>query len=184
VNMNARILHVAQQLFLIALVAAAVELVVLTQIEAWWIGVVLAAQLDSLPSWLPSEVRAAILLALFNLPTFALAAIAGFLIGRFLSANSVLYGLAFGIGFTLPWYVILSTPRRAVMILVDVGGVFVAILLSIWLARRLRGKRATGDDPLCLTCGYNLRGNVSGTCPECGTPAPNLDRESQSCTRE
>ena len=24
---------------------------------------------------------------------------------------------------------------------------------------------------VCLTCGYDLRGNVSGICPECGTPA-------------
>jgi len=23
---------------------------------------------------------------------------------------------------------------------------------------------------LCLKCGYNLTGNTSGTCPECGTP--------------
>src|SRR4051812_9720628 len=23
---------------------------------------------------------------------------------------------------------------------------------------------------LCLHCGYSLRGNVSGVCPECGTP--------------
>ena len=23
---------------------------------------------------------------------------------------------------------------------------------------------------LCLTCGYNLTGNTSGVCPECGTP--------------
>jgi len=27
----------------------------------------------------------------------------------------------------------------------------------------------------CRTCGYNLRGNVSGVCPECGTPAPKAD---------
>lgn len=26
-------------------------------------------------------------------------------------------------------------------------------------------------DPLCTQCGYNLTGNVSGICPECGTPA-------------
>ena len=25
---------------------------------------------------------------------------------------------------------------------------------------------------LCHTCGYNLTGNVSGICPECGTPIP------------
>jgi hypothetical protein len=30
--------------------------------------------------------------------------------------------------------------------------------------RRLRGT--------CGVCGYNLTGNVSGTCPECGTPVP------------
>jgi hypothetical protein len=23
---------------------------------------------------------------------------------------------------------------------------------------------------LCINCGYNLTGNVSGVCPECGTP--------------
>ncbi len=31
--------------------------------------------------------------------------------------------------------------------------------------RRRRGRRG-----LCVTCGYNLVGNVSGICPECGTP--------------
>jgi hypothetical protein len=35
-------------------------------------------------------------------------------------------------------------------------------------AQRLRLRRArTG---CCLTCGYRLTGNVSGICPECGTP--------------
>lgn len=26
--------------------------------------------------------------------------------------------------------------------------------------------------PACCTCGYNLTGNVSGICPECGSPTP------------
>ena len=35
------------------------------------------------------------------------------------------------------------------------------------LARKLhRGKGR------CTACGYNLTGNTSGTCPECGTPVP------------
>jgi len=36
--------------------------------------------------------------------------------------------------------------------------------LSSWLSRRLPGH--------CDRCGYNLTGNVSGVCPECGTPVP------------
>ena len=32
-------------------------------------------------------------------------------------------------------------------------------------------------DGLCVTCGYNLTGNVSGRCPECGQPVVNSGRE-------
>lgn len=34
---------------------------------------------------------------------------------------------------------------------------------------RRRRRRAGGR---CVACGYNLTGNVSGICPECGTPCP------------
>jgi len=33
----------------------------------------------------------------------------------------------------------------------------------LWLSRPV-------DPYACTTCGYNLTGNVSGICPECGTP--------------
>ena len=34
---------------------------------------------------------------------------------------------------------------------------------------------------LCLNCGYNLTGNVSGVCPECGTPLdPELPKNSNN----
>jgi len=32
-----------------------------------------------------------------------------------------------------------------------------------------RRRRRGSDEPLCSACGYSLRGNVSGRCPECGT---------------
>jgi hypothetical protein len=44
--------------------------------------------------------------------------------------------------------------------------------LSCWLL--YRWKRASRPDH-CRTCGYDLTGNVSGICPECGTPVPTSD---------
>ena len=41
-----------------------------------------------------------------------------------------------------------------------------AILLWVYL------QREPPVEPLCPTCEYNLTGNVSGVCPECGTPVP------------
>ena len=38
---------------------------------------------------------------------------------------------------------------------------------AFWLAHRLRRRPPPG---LCRRCGYNLTGNVSGNCPECGDP--------------
>jgi hypothetical protein len=31
----------------------------------------------------------------------------------------------------------------------------------------------------CRHCGYNLTGNISGVCPECGTPCPQQTTTSQ-----
>ncbi len=43
----------------------------------------------------------------------------------------------------------------------------------LWFARqdirrRLRAQLASKGIPVCIPCGYNLTGNVSGVCPECG----------------
>jgi len=46
---------------------------------------------------------------------------------------------------------------------------------AIWftrrgIRRRLREQLAKKGVPVCIPCGYNLTGNESGVCPECGTP--------------
>jgi hypothetical protein len=45
-----------------------------------------------------------------------------------------------------------------------------------WWAHRMREFVALQDDRrsrgLCPSCGYDLTGNLSGTCPECGSAAP------------
>ena len=48
---------------------------------------------------------------------------------------------------------------------VQVAMVCVSVGLLVWGARRARTIRPG----LCRVCQYNLRGNVSGICPECGT---------------
>jgi hypothetical protein len=47
-----------------------------------------------------------------------------------------------------------------------------ALLPLVSLARHVRRRvRARGTTGRCPRCGYNLTGNVSGVCPECGAPA-------------
>lgn len=41
-------------------------------------------------------------------------------------------------------------------------------MLAPVLSKRFSDVRAMGEGPMCGTCDYNLTGNVSGVCPECG----------------
>jgi hypothetical protein len=51
------------------------------------------------------------------------------------------------------------------------------VLTFVCIARRLPNHRMIGQ---CGECGYDLRGNVSGICPECGTPIPKFERGGES----
>jgi|SRR5665213_1020455 len=46
------------------------------------------------------------------------------------------------------------------------AGVFCLMALSLTRKRRRQARSLGGK---CVHCGYDLTGNVSGTCPECGT---------------
>lgn len=59
---------------------------------------------------------------------------------------------------------------------------YTSVICPIWLPAWLLGivlwiqaKRRAVQKGCCIVCGYNLTGNVSGRCPECGTP--NSDAE-------
>src|SRR5439155_5802664 len=56
-----------------------------------------------------------------------------------------------------------SVPLPLVALLLLTPGV-----AGLWARVRRRTRRAKG---LCVRCGYDLRGNVSGVCPECGAAA-------------
>ena len=52
---------------------------------------------------------------------------------------------------------------------------FGALMLFGWGAAWLFFRRGQLLDPTaCRICGYNLTGNVSGICPECGTETPGM----------
>jgi hypothetical protein len=57
-------------------------------------------------------------------------------------------------------------------ILVYIPHWFVAALLAAFLGLVIirAWRRHRGRTNACRCCGYNLTGNISGRCPECGTP--------------
>lgn len=52
------------------------------------------------------------------------------------------------------------------------------ILAVIFVGARLPDRPELIDPTKCKTCGYNLTGNVSGICPECGTAICDASRTS------
>ena len=51
------------------------------------------------------------------------------------------------------------------------------LLPSVWLLNVIRLTYSTRAGNGCRHCGYNLTGNTSGTCPECGTTIPGEPEE-------
>lgn len=68
-----------------------------------------------------------------------------------------------------------------------VGLAFLSIPAVVVVRAVLRGRRMYENDAkanrtaqgLCVRCGYSLRGNVSGVCPECGKPAERATAQPQ-----
>jgi uncharacterized paraquat-inducible protein A len=50
------------------------------------------------------------------------------------------------------------------------GACFAATVALRRAARRRRPRKPRGRQGVCSECGYDLTGNVSGRCPECGLP--------------
>lgn len=61
--------------------------------------------------------------------------------------------------------------RFAFMVSFSWAGAFVLfILVRGPMRRHLRTQLVEKGIPICLACGYDLRGQVEARCPECGTP--------------
>jgi len=66
------------------------------------------------------------------------------------------------------------THHRLIVVPYWLPAALFAIPPAVWLIalRRRWRRRYRLAHGLCLTCGYNLTGNVTGRCPECGAPVP------------
>ena len=84
---------------------------------------------------------------------------------RRLAARYGQIALAAAMAATLAW-VLASDPGPVRLVGVAVGGALAATSLGVALRGILRRQPRPGG---CRNCGYNLTGNISGVCPECGT---------------
>lgn len=66
-----------------------------------------------------------------------------------------------------------AAPVKVAFVALALGFMYAGVLL---FHDRLRWKRTQFVPGFCTTCGYDLRGNVSGICPECGTRMDALRR--------
>jgi hypothetical protein len=78
--------------------------------------------------------------------------------------------LAAAVGVACFVLMLLTHFRQPWMSVALLGSVGAAVLDWYWIVRphQLHEKRLYGGR--CVGCGYDLAGNASGVCPECGAP--------------
>ena len=63
----------------------------------------------------------------------------------------------------------LGVPPEVALVMMAVTMIIVACVLAQVIYFALRKGGIEDDGIHCRSCGYNLAGNVSGVCPECGS---------------
>jgi hypothetical protein len=126
---------------------------------------VLWCALRSLPALLPSAVVVAIGVVMARPSSLAQATTLGLLVTvaqALILAAMTLYTVTLTLPPIVPNY---SLP--VIFATAPLGAVWAGIT---WCLIPSRWRRGQPGRLRCVTCGYNLTGNVSGVCPECGRP--------------
>jgi hypothetical protein len=91
--------------------------------------------------------------------------------------------LAMGLGTVITVLRPLDTGVDALCVLVGLTGIVTSITFPLltWQRRLERQKRCPLS--ICHHCGYNLTGNVSGICPECGVMTRQRDMVERSAQK-
>ena len=94
----------------------------------------------------------------------------GFILGAGLFIPSVLLADELNIVLLAPYGLRVSPLLVYIMACVCVQTLF-GIALRRSVMQHVRKQLNELGLPVCMLCGYDLTGNVSGTCPECGQPS-------------
>lgn len=54
------------------------------------------------------------------------------------------------------------------------------VLVAVYYSLREGMAHKHGENPICWKCGYDLTGNVSGVCPECGASVPPVEAKDRN----
>ena len=106
----------------------------------------------------------------------------GFVVGAAISGKRYLMPAAFWMIIYYLAAFIVCVPIFPILV---PGGVVVGIFLVCFASRPDRHLPVKGGEQRhCKACGYNLTGNVSGICPECGTVIPRRELDALVDSKE
>jgi len=140
------------------------------ELTATWVGFCLSHGLTAKVLGLPGASLPnvmVVLTILHAIPNAVLCILAGALFGRLAPARALLYATVFATAVTV--VPLLFGPSTAILPMVASLYPIPICLTVAWLLR-LRNSN-TASPNCCKECGYDLTGNTSGVCPECGEKA-------------
>lgn len=170
-----------------ALISVVVLLIALDTVAGGlWVGQVRSRTIGAWCNWAGIPwFRLWALLLWGQLPTWGIISICGFLVGRKRPRSWLLDGSVLAILFVvgsyawprLVWGAVMRMPILELWLL-DFTSVPLLIAVAFFSQRLVQRRLAKRNAyPLCDGCDYNLTGNTTGVCPECGEPIPDNIQE-------